>query len=297
MRTLPDISNEELIKQIHNGINVKQSYEQLYKQNRGFIYMISSKKARGVHDIDDLMQQSYIGLVKAVELYDETKEETSFLQLLKYCIWNSIRDIQGELPAHMVNKIMKYRRMYDKLYSELDRKPTNDEISLYMNSSFKEIEAIKAAMKTQYVTSLDEPIGEEGDTTRLDLYAGQADEDVNFDDNLKREELSLILHEAVDKLPDDRKDIINKKYFKNLTLSDIGKEKGVSRERIRQIEVKALRLLRQDQILRKKAEGYIDSYHPISLSRYNTTWTSSTEWVVLEREKRIEEWKKEHGRE
>lgn len=294
---MPDISNEELVKQIQNGINEKQKYEQLYKQNRGFIYMIAAKRVKGIHDIDDMMQQSYIALVKAVELYDESKEETSFLQLLKYCIWNSIRDIQGELPAHMANKIIKYKRIYDKLYSEYGRKPTDDEITLYTGISSKEIEGIKAAMKTQYVTSLDEPIGEGGSGTMLDVYAGRADEDINFDNNLEKGELRAILHEAVDKLPEDRRDIINKKYFRNLTLADIGREKGVSGERIRQIENKALRLLRQDHTLRERAEGYIDSYHPINLSRYKTTWTSSTEWVVLEREKRIEEWKKRYRKE
>lgn len=291
---MPDINNEELIKQIHNGINVKQNYEQLYKQNRGFIYKVASKRVNAIHDIDDMMQQSYIALVKAVQLYDESKEETSFLQLLKYCIWNSIRDIQGELPAHMVQKIIKYRRMYDRLYSEYGRKPTSNEVSMHMGISLKELQNIKAAMKTQYIISLDEPIGDEGDTTRLDLYGGQADEKVNFDDNLEKDELRSMLHEAVDKLPEDRKEVINKKYFENLTLADIGREKGVSGERIRQIENKALRLLRQDHILRKKAESYVDFYHPISLSRYNNTWISSTEWVVLEREKRIEEWKKKY---
>lgn len=290
MRALSDISNEELIKQIQGGINVKHNYEQLYKQNRGFIYMIVNKRAYSIHDIDDLMQDAYIALVKAVELYDETKEETSFLQLLKYYIWDGMRD-KGQIPSHMNQKIIKYRRMYDKLYLDYGRKPTNDEISLHMGISLKELDTIKSAIKTQYIMSLDEPIGEEGTGTMLDVYAGQADQDIDIDDNLEKEELSNILHEAVDKLPEDRGDIINKKYFDNLTLVEIGKEKGISEEHVRRLEHNALRLLRQDHILRKKVEGYVDFYHPVSLNRFKNTHTSSVEWVVLERERRIEEWK------
>ncbi|NYB72517.1 sigma-70 family RNA polymerase sigma factor [Sedimentibacter hydroxybenzoicus DSM 7310] len=282
------MTNEELIRLIKKNINVKENYEKLYERNRGFIFQTVIKRIHGIYEIDDLMQQSYIGLVKAVELYDESKEETSFLQLLKYCIWNCIRDIQSELPEHMVYKIIKYRKIYDKLYSELSRKPTDNEMSLHMNIKLKELGAIKSAIKAQYVISLDEPIGEEEEGTRLDLYSDYSAEIVDFNHNLENKELKSIIQEAVGKLPEDRKEIIYKRYFENLTRTEIAIEKGVTPESINNTERKALRSLRMDHKLKKRVEGYVDFYHHVRLSTYKNTRTSSVEWVVLKRESEME---------
>lgn len=307
---MPNISNAELIELIKAGVNVKENYEQLYNQNRGFMYQVIRNRAHGVIEIDDLMQQSYIALVKAVEYYNPELEETNFLQLLKYCIWNEVRGT--DLPAHMIGKIVKYKKTINELESVFNGKPSDEMIASEMRIGLKELDMIKFAYRMRHKLSLDAPIGEEGDTTRMDLYAGsQADEESDYEaceEEIDRQLLRQTLCEAVDKLSEDKKEVVNKKYFENLTLADIGKEKGVSGERIRQIESKAIRLLRRDRELSKKVEDWIDAYHPVGVSAFSRTGTSSTEWVVLERERRLEwekeriefenrlkEWKLQHG--
>lgn len=239
------------------------------------------------------MQQAFIALVKAVEYYNCELEETNFLTILKYCIWNEIRDLTSELPVHMQNKIFQYKRTYDQLYNELGYKPKAYQIMLEMNISQKELETIKAAARPPI--SLDAPVSEEGTTTRLDLYAdSRADEDIDFDNNVEKQDLRKIIDEALNRLPGQDMSVIEKHYFKNATLKQIGEELQVSPERVRQLKAQGLRKLRKDTKFTKKVIDYtsINDYKHVGVDRFNNTWTSSTEWVVLERERRFEEWLK-----
>ena len=115
MRTLAKQNNEELIRLIKAGIDTQDNYEKLYKQNRGFIYQIVIGRVNKLNDIDDLMQYGFIALVKAVESYDFELEKTNFLQILKYSVWNVLRDNTGGLPARTQNEIYKYKKAYDNL--------------------------------------------------------------------------------------------------------------------------------------------------------------------------------------
>ena len=77
----------------------------------------------GIYEWEDLMQQAFIALVRAVDYHKCDIEETNFLQILKYCIWNEIRGLTISIPAHMQEKIVKYRITYNKLYKELEYEP------------------------------------------------------------------------------------------------------------------------------------------------------------------------------
>jgi len=279
-------SNKELIELIKQDIDTQENYEKLYTQNRGFIYQVIKRRVHGIYEYDDLMQQAFIALVKAVECYDTTRppEESNFLQILKFCIWNEIRDT--DIPAHMVQKIINYKKTYSRLCDELDRKPKTSEMMLELNISMNELETIRAAM--QRPLSLNEPVGEEGNTTRMDLYAdSRADENINFDEDLQQQDLKRIVHEALEKLPDADQVIINKRYFQNITLEQLAQERNVTRERIRQIETKALWKLRRDHKFKTKVIYYtgLNEYKSVGSRQFNTTKTSSVEWLVLEREK------------
>lgn len=288
-------SNEELIKLIKAGIDTQDNYEKLYNQNHGFIYQVIRKRVFGIYECDDLMQSAFLALVKAVELYDTTRplEESNFLQILKYCIWNELRDLTYDMSAHMVDRIVKYNKVKDQLYSDLGRKPTDYEIALEMKIDLNKLDKIKAARRLRYKLSLDEPIGEDGEKTRLDLIANEREyEDTDFDSNIEKQNLRRLLKEALSRLPEASSNLIEKRYFKNFTLEKCGQELNVSRERVRQLEVKAFRKLRKDHELRKQVEGYISEYKQVGVNQFNNTWTSSTEWVALERERRLE-WEKE----
>lgn len=278
-------SNNKLIKLIKQGVDTQENYEKLYKQNSGFIYQVIRKRVHGIYEIDDLMQQAFIALVRAVNYYNGDLEETNFLQILKYCIWNELSKSTSELPAHMQYKIIDYRKTYDRLYNELGYKPKTYQIMLEMDIGLKELETIRAAMRQPL--SLDEPISEDEETTRMDLYSeSNADEELDIIENIEKEVRVKAIHEAINKLHEKHRDIINKRFFKEMTLEEIGQDLNVSRERIRQYEAKAIRKLRNDYTLRKQIIDYseINEYKTVGVNQFNNTHTSSTEWVVLKRE-------------
>ena len=284
-------SNEELIKSIKNGVDVNENYLELYQQNTGFIYMIIRKRIRGINDEEDLMQQSFFALVKAVDYFNPDLEETNFLTLLKYCIWNETRNLTSELPAQMQNKIYKYRKTKDKLYNELGREPKNYEIMLEMGISFNQLEEIKRAYKISCVMSLDEPISVDGTTTRLDLYSESTEDIQDFDSNIEQQELRKIIGEALDRLPERSKEVVEDIYYKGKTLEQCGNELNVSRERIRQIKSESFRQLRKNCVLRRKVDGYFNEYKHVGVKQFNNTRTSSVEWLAIKREQMLKKLK------
>lgn len=285
-------SNEELIKLIKQEVDTQDNYEKLYKQNRGFIYQIIIKRVHGIYECDDLMQQAFLALVRAVNYYNCELQETNFLTLLKYCIWNELREETSRLPAHMIQKIMKYKKAYGILYDELGRRPKNYELMLELNIDLNQLEEIRKANQINYPLSLDEPISDdEGAVTRLDLYIdSQADEEAAFEnmeniiDNIK---LKAVLEEALNKLPERTETVIKDRYYKGKSLEECGKEIDVSRERIRQIENEGFRKLRKDYVLRRKVDGYINEYKYVGVNQFNNTRTSSVEWLAIKREQML----------
>lgn len=284
--------NEELIELIKKGVDVNENFLKIYKQNRGFIYNTVKKYAYGIYEIEDLMQQSFLALVKAVNYHNPDLQETNFLQILKYCIWNEIRELTGGLPAQMRNNIYKYRKTVDKLFNELGRQPKNYEIIIEMNIDLKQLEEIRKAYRFSKILSLDKPLNDENETTLLSLYSeNQAYKDDEFETNLHNEELRRILDELLNTLPDESKSIIEKLYYRNMTPNQCGQVLNATLEQVRQKKQKALRKIRKIPSLEQKLDGYINTYKHIGAKNFNINHTSSVEWAVMKREeirKRLE---------
>ena len=202
----------------------------------------------------DLVQEGSLGLIKAAEKFDYTKNfkfSTYATWWIKQTIMRAIANNSKtiRIPVHMADKIRKYKKTFSTLSFELGREPTDKEISEKMGLSLKNILSIKRAI-------IKEPISLETPVTD-DLCVGDYIEDKSYnspDTQAKNNAIKGSIHQLLNTLNDRERRIINCRFGVNgetpMTLEQLGKTMGYSKERIRQLEDAALTKMRQRQELR-----------------------------------------------
>jgi RNA polymerase primary sigma factor len=242
----------ELGKQIRKGGREgERAKEALVKANLRLVISIAKKYiGQGVLFMD-LVQEGCLGLLKAVEKYDYRKG----FKFSTYATWwirqGIIRSIANtsrtiRIPIHMSDKIRLMKATSRELSLKLGREPSFEELAKAMKLPVKKLKGIVAAMGTESL-SLDMPVGED-----LSLEDYVADSGNNSPTHqTTRKFLSEDLLHAIDFLSPKEKHIILERYGVNTgsrkTLDEIGKQLGYSKERIRQIEDRALKKLRANR--------------------------------------------------
>ncbi len=247
----------ELARRIARGDKVAK--KRLVQSNLRLVVSVAKKyQGRGLPFLD-LIQEGNLGLIRAAEKFDSErgfKFSTYATWWIRQGITRALADKSRTIrvPVHMVETINQLRKTTRKLSQELGRRPTLDELAKGLTVNVQKVKDILAATRTPL--SLDTPYGEDEDNSLAELV-----EDENLvspDDKTESHLMSKDVRDALSMLTPRERDILMLRYGLNdgmpRTLEQVGRMVGITRERTRQIEIKALRNLRQSEETSKLKE-------------------------------------------
>lgn len=251
------MTNEELVEQIQNGVNVKENMGLLYEQNIKFITKIVHPFSAYAEE-EDLIQEAYIGLHKAVEEFDASKGFL-FLTYAPFRIRKQCRRYldnyarTNRIPVHMLEKMREYKKLLAEYHGNLTEEIVMDKMKL----TKEQYDFLMHTINQEAVISIDTPLQTEaGDNI---ILADCLEDSTNIEHDAIEADCQSRLWEIIDDvLNDKQKDVITSYYLNQRTFTEIAEETGVSRQRINQIKEKAVSILKEIKELQDLAEfwGY-----------------------------------------
>lgn len=247
----PLLSAEEEVYYARKALKGDEaSRKRMIESNLRLVVKISRRYVNRGLPLLDLIEEGNLGLIHAVEKFDpergfrfSTYATWWIRQTIERAIMNQTRTIR--LPIHVIKEINLYLRAARKLSQQLDREPSAEEIAYILEKPIDDVKRMLGL--NERIASVDTPIGKDGDRLLLDAIP----DDNNSDPShlLQSEDMNAVVENWMLKLNDKQREVVERRFGLNghekSTLEEVGNEIGVTRERVRQIQMDALKRLRQ----------------------------------------------------
>jgi RNA polymerase primary sigma factor len=238
----------ELAQRIERGDLAAK--ERLINSNLRLVIKFARRYQGHGLSMQDLVQEAMLGLIRAAEKFDYRrgyKFSTYAVLWIKQAIQRGL-DNTGRpvrIPAHIAQRERTVNRTESELSAKLNREPTDEEIAERAKLPLEEVRAVRDL--TRVTTSLDAPVGDDGDTTLGEFRAESTD---SVEDEVDEREQEQAVNAALSTLPEDERRVIELRFgtggAPEASLREVAREVGVSQERARQLEARGLKRLARD---------------------------------------------------
>ena len=245
VQELKDITS----KMAKGETKIRRAKKDMIEANLRLVISIAKKYTNRGLQFLDLIQEGNIGLMKAVDKFEyrrgykfSTYATWWIRQTIERAIMNQTRTIR--LPIHVVKELNVYLRAARELAQQLDHEPTAEDIAVYLDKPIDEVS--KMLRLNERISSVDTPIGGENDKALLDILAD--DNETSPEEQLQDNNIKNSIVGWLQELSAKQREVLARRFglmgYEPSTLEDVGAEIGLTRERVRQIQVEGLRRLR-----------------------------------------------------
>ncbi|HQV80412.1 MAG: RNA polymerase sigma factor RpoS [Moraxellaceae bacterium] len=229
---------------------VESARQRMIESNLRLVVKIARRYSNRGMSFLDLIEEGNLGLIHAVEKFDPEKGfrfstyATWWIrQTIERALMSQTRTVR--LPVHIVKELNLYLRAARELSQKLDHEPSAEEIAKLLDKPIATVEHMLGL--TERVTSIDSSFNEDGEKSLLDTLSDP--QTLDPADEIQNDELSHSLEHWLELLPERQREVLMRRFglagFEAATLEDVGEQIGLTRERVRQIQVDALKRLRE----------------------------------------------------